>query len=191
MTKSSVQSSSSKREEELEKEIERLKEELNWQNTRNSGHPTCGGFEFYINEEWTGLANEALDAEYGWHCALRKHRIDPDDERVRIRRVNEDDAILKERDALKEEVNKLKSELWEKENGKYGIRHYAQRVGQLELESSKLLELVKNGIGVLKIISNSDSSEEGCYYTNRGNIRSAKVVLTSLEKDLKTIKSQT
>jgi hypothetical protein len=80
----------------VKQERDELKRELDWQNNRNSGHPTKGGFEFYINEEWTGLANAALDAYYGWHAALRKNRIDPDDERVRIRRVVEDDAILAE-----------------------------------------------------------------------------------------------
>jgi hypothetical protein len=80
--------------EQTEKDVAKLKEELNWQNHRNSGRPTKGGYEFYINEEWTGVAAAALDTDPGWHAALRKRRIDPDDERVRIRRVVEDDAIL-------------------------------------------------------------------------------------------------
>lgn len=92
----------------LRAELEKAKEELNWQNHRNAGHPTKGGFEFYINEEWTGLADAAIDAEYSWHCALRKHRIDPDDERVRIRRVAEDDTILKENETLRAENEALR-----------------------------------------------------------------------------------
>lgn len=93
---------------ELEKEVASLREELNWQNHRNSGHPTKGGFEFYINEEWTGLASAALDSDPGWHCALRKRRIDPDDERVRIRRVSEDDAIIAELSTLRSENEELR-----------------------------------------------------------------------------------
>jgi hypothetical protein len=82
--------------ESFRTELASAKEELNWQNHRNAGHPTRGGFEFYINEEWTGLANAALDADHGFYAALRKNRIDPDDERVRVRRVAEDDTILRE-----------------------------------------------------------------------------------------------
>jgi len=85
-----------KRNSQLERELNEAKEQLNWQNNRNAGYPTKGGFEFYINEEWTGLATAALDIDYGWHAALRKHRTDPDDERVRVRRVIEDDAILQQ-----------------------------------------------------------------------------------------------
>lgn len=93
----------------LRKEVARVKEELNWQSNRNSGHPTKGGYEFYINEEWTGLAAAALDADYGWCAALRKHRIDPDDERVRIRRVVEDDQILNQLAAISVNQNTNKT----------------------------------------------------------------------------------
>jgi len=98
-----------------QRERDEFRQELNWQNKRNSGFPTRGGFEFYINEEWTGIAATALDEEIGWSAGLRKRRIDPDDERVRIRRVIEDDAILTElanaiaeRDALRTELAKAR-----------------------------------------------------------------------------------
>ncbi len=91
-----------------EREVKELRRELNWQNNRNSGHPTKGGFEFYINEEWTGLAAAALDKDAGWHAAIRKHRIDPDDERVRIRRVAEDDAILKQIESLTKQLEEAR-----------------------------------------------------------------------------------
>lgn len=89
-----------KRVGELEKDNARLKDELNWQNRRNSGHPTKGGYEFYINEEWTGIASAPLNYDPSWHAALRKKRIDPDDERVRIRRVAEDDELITQIDRL-------------------------------------------------------------------------------------------
>lgn len=96
---------------QLEKENERLKGDLNWQNNRNSGYPTKGGFEFYINEEWAGLATAALGADCGWCAALRKHRIDPDDERVRVRRVIEDDAILNKIAAAEARIQELEQKL--------------------------------------------------------------------------------
>jgi hypothetical protein len=106
---------------EVEKDRKALLEKLDWQNKRNSGQPTRGGFEFYINEEWTGLASAALDEEAGWRAGLRKMRIDPDDERVRVRRVIEDDEMLfqlskvtAERDDLRRTVAELKIELTKK-----------------------------------------------------------------------------
>jgi len=85
------------------KENAELKEKLDWQNMPNRNPSHRGGYEFYINEEWTGLRGAAMDAEYGWHVALRKRRIDPDDERVRVRRVLDDDAILSDLAAAKAE----------------------------------------------------------------------------------------
>ena len=38
---------------ELERKIAKLKEELDWQNMPNRREPFRGGWEFYINEEWT------------------------------------------------------------------------------------------------------------------------------------------
>lgn len=91
--------------ERLKEKLKTANEELDWQNHRNSGHPTKGGYEFYINEEWTGLATAALDIDAGWQAALRKHRLDPDDERVRIRRVAEDDTIIRESDSLRTQLS--------------------------------------------------------------------------------------
>jgi hypothetical protein len=81
---------------ELEREIARLREELDWQNVPNRREPVRGGYEFYINEEWTGIRDAALGENCGFQATLMKVRFDPDDERVRIRRVLDDDAILKE-----------------------------------------------------------------------------------------------
>lgn len=80
----------------LREECDKLREELNWQNKRNSGYPTRGGFEFYVNEEWTGIAHAAIDTDTNFTASLMKKRFDPDDERVRIRRVIEDDALIAE-----------------------------------------------------------------------------------------------
>jgi NTP pyrophosphatase (non-canonical NTP hydrolase) len=93
--------------EKLEREIVRLKDELNWQNMPNRREPLRGGYEFYINEEWTCLRDAALGEDLGFHAALMKTRYDPDDERVRVRRVLDDDAILKELAELKGLLNSL------------------------------------------------------------------------------------
>lgn len=81
---------------ELEREIARLREELDWQNMPNRREPFRGGWEFYINEEWTGVRDAALGESVGCVATLMKVRFDPDDERVRVRRVLDDDAILKD-----------------------------------------------------------------------------------------------
>jgi hypothetical protein len=73
------------------REHDKLREELDWQNQRNSGTPTRGGYEFYINEEWLS----------GGTPSLMRERFDPDDERVRVRRTIEDDALIKEIDKLR------------------------------------------------------------------------------------------
>lgn len=73
------------------REYDKLREELDWQNKRNSGTPTRGGYEFYINEEWLS----------GGSPSLMRERYDPDDERVRVRRTIEDDSLLKEIDELR------------------------------------------------------------------------------------------
>lgn len=92
--------------QELEKEVARLKEELNYQNMPNRREPLRGGYEFYINEEWTCLREAALGEDVGFRASLMKTRYDPDDERVRVRRVLDDDAILKELVELKALLNK-------------------------------------------------------------------------------------
>lgn len=83
-----------------------LREKLDWQNMPNRREPTRGGYEFYINEEWSGLRDAALDSSTGGIASLMKERFDPDDERVRVRRVLDDDAILQDlknaSDAVKE-----------------------------------------------------------------------------------------
>ena len=71
-----------------------IKSSISWQNIPNAKGSVSGGYEFYINEEWTKIRNAPLDDDIGFLAALRKIRIDADDERVRIRRVLEDDAIL-------------------------------------------------------------------------------------------------
>lgn len=100
---------SERRREEAARKVEKLSQELNWQNNRNASHPTKGGFEFYINEEWTGLANAAMDTDPGWHAALRKKRMDPDDERVRVRRVIEDDALIAALSALQGKMETIQA----------------------------------------------------------------------------------
>jgi hypothetical protein len=93
-------------------EIERLRFDLNWQNHRNSGRPTRGGYEFYINEEWRGIASAELDTvEANGGATLMKHRFDPDDERVRVRLVIEDDQILKELAEQAERIAALEAAL--------------------------------------------------------------------------------
>lgn len=81
------------RKDEHDAVVAKLKEELDWQNQRNSGTPTRGGYEFYINEEW----------QSGGTPSLMRKRYDPDDERVRVRRVIEDDYLLAE-------INKLRAD---------------------------------------------------------------------------------
>lgn len=78
------------------RELERKIEELDWQNMPNRREPVRGGYEFYINEEWVCLRHGALGEDPGFHAELMKVRYDPDDERVRVRRVIDDDAILQE-----------------------------------------------------------------------------------------------
>ena len=80
----------------LEREVSKLREELDWQNMPNRREPFRGGWEFYINEEWTGIRDAALGEDPGFRATLMKVRYDPDDERVRVRRVLDDDAILQD-----------------------------------------------------------------------------------------------
>lgn len=88
---------------------ELLREELDWQNARNNNPAACGAYEFYINEEWEHLARMALDSDDATSTAsLMKRRYDPDDERVRVRRVNADDAIISELAKLREENERIK-----------------------------------------------------------------------------------
>lgn len=82
--------------EALERQIAELREQLNWQNWPNRREPVRGGYEFYINEEWTCIRDAALGEDPGFRASLMKVRYDPDDERVRIRRVLDDDAILQD-----------------------------------------------------------------------------------------------
>lgn len=89
----------------LEREIARLRENLDWQNMPNRREPVRGGYEFYINEEWTCIRDAALNENVGFQATLMKVRYDPDDERVRVRRVLDDDAILEELATLKSSAN--------------------------------------------------------------------------------------
>lgn len=81
---------------QLERELNEALEKLDWQNMPNRREPTRGGYEFYINEEWTCIRDAALNDNVGCIASLMKVRFDPDDERVRIRRVLDDDAILQD-----------------------------------------------------------------------------------------------
>ena len=96
--------------EALEREIRELRWQLDYQNMPNRREPVRGGYEFYINEEWTCLRDAALGEDLGFHATLMKNRFDPDDERVRVRRILDDDAILQElseaRKALADSENK-------------------------------------------------------------------------------------
>lgn len=146
--------------ERLKGELERVREELNWQNHRNASTPNRGGFEFYINEEWTWLAGAAMDAEDATSTAtLSKRRYDPDDERVRVRRVIEDDAILNDIASLRSQLGAVKRERdeWLKQyeaaldtaNTWIEIRNKAvteadslrSRVGELEAQLSTIRDL--------------------------------------------------
>lgn len=89
----------------LERRIAELTEALDWQNVPNRREPVRGGYEFYINEEWTGIRDAALGENVGFQATLMKTRYDPDDERVRVRRVLDDDAILEELAAMKTSAN--------------------------------------------------------------------------------------
>lgn len=75
-----------------------LNEKLNWQNHRNSGWPTRGGYEFYAAEGW----NAAPEMSH-----IMRERYDPDDDRVRVRRVAEDDQLLADLAAEKKRVAEL------------------------------------------------------------------------------------
>lgn len=68
-------------------------------------------FEFYINEEWQSIARAALDSGVDGVASLLKNRFDPDDERVRIRRVAEDDAILHDIQTAQAEIVGLREAL--------------------------------------------------------------------------------
>jgi len=89
----------------LMREIAELRENLDWQNMPNRREPVRGGYDFYINEEWTGIRDAALGENVGFQATLMKTRFDPDDERVRVRRVLDDDAILAELATLKSSAN--------------------------------------------------------------------------------------
>jgi hypothetical protein len=89
----------------LMREIEELREKLDWQNMPNRREPFRGGYEFYINEEWTCIRDAALGEDVGFQASLMKTRFDPDDERVRVRRVLDDDAMLEELASLKSSAN--------------------------------------------------------------------------------------
>ena len=93
-----------RRRQEVEKQLEAMREKLDWQNMPNRREPVRGGYEFYINEEWTCIRDAALDGDVGFQASLMKTRFDPDDERVRIRRVLDDDAILEDAKAMREAV---------------------------------------------------------------------------------------
>lgn len=97
-----------------EAERDKYKELANWQNWPNRRGPTRGGYEFYINEEWTGIREANLDDSVDCAATLMKTRYDPDDERVRIRRVNDDDALIADADraaAAEAKVAELESVL--------------------------------------------------------------------------------
>ena len=89
----------------LEREIAELREQLDWQNVPNRREPVRGGWEFYINEEWTGIRDAALGEDVGFQATLMKVRYDPDDERVRVRRVLDDDAILRDLAEARKSLN--------------------------------------------------------------------------------------
>lgn len=94
--------------EDLELQLNAALEKLNFQNIPNRREPTRGGYEFYINEEWSCIRDTALNEDVGCVATLMKTRYDPDDERVRVRRILDDDAILNELDMVKMEKNILK-----------------------------------------------------------------------------------
>ncbi len=78
----------------LSEECKKLKEALDWQNGPNRNPAGRGGYEFYINEGWTGVRYAAMNEDPDFHATLMKCRYDPDDDRVRIRLVKDDDALL-------------------------------------------------------------------------------------------------
>lgn len=112
---------------QLERELAKLQEALDWQNVPNRREPLRGGYEFYINEEWTCIRDAAMDEDPGFQASLMKVRFDPDDERVRIRRILDDDAIFDELEAEKAENANLKQQVEElKVLQRY---HHSERLG--------------------------------------------------------------
>lgn len=78
----------------LKAEVKNLKEQVDWQNMPNRNPAARGGYEFYINEEWSCVKTVALGDGTGTIATLMKSRFDPDDDRVRVRLVKDDDALL-------------------------------------------------------------------------------------------------
>ena len=98
----------------LRAENERLRvglKEQDWQNQPNQNPASYGAYEFYINEEWNWFARAAIDDKVDMVAHLQKHRTDPDDDRVRIRRVMDDDGLLERITKLEAENTRLRDGL--------------------------------------------------------------------------------
>lgn len=125
---------------ELRAEIERLKELNDWQNMPNRNPSYRGGYEFYINEEWACLRAAAIDETVDMSASLMKARFDPDDERVRVRLVKDDDALL---DDLKQAETKLVETNIEAERLRVDNVELLAKIEMLMNEASILRDLIK------------------------------------------------
>lgn len=82
-----------------------------WQNMPNRNPAARGGYEFYINEEWACVRAAAIDESVDMSASLMKTRFDPDDDRVRVRLVKDDDALLE--DLKKAELQAAENAGWQ------------------------------------------------------------------------------
>jgi len=99
---------------ERAEQAERDAQERDLENLPNRNPASRGGYEFYINEEWQALARAALDEACDGVASLSKRRFDPDDNRVRVRRIKDDDALLHDaaaRDQLESDNARLREAL--------------------------------------------------------------------------------
>lgn len=65
-------------------------------------------YEFYVNEEWLGVARIPLDTMHEGYAVLKKYRIDADDEHVVVRRKADDDALRAELATRDAEIARLR-----------------------------------------------------------------------------------
>lgn len=94
---------------ELRKEIKGLRELIDVECIPNRNPASRGAFEFYVCENWMFIRDCALDDEnVGMNACITKRRDDPDDERVRIRRIRDDDVLLGDLAAANATLDRLR-----------------------------------------------------------------------------------
>lgn len=84
---------------------------LEWQSMPNRNPAGRGAFEFYINELWEVIGRIAIDSDTGCTAILAKRRRDPDDDRVRIRLIKDDDGLLNDLDDQAKRIAALEAEV--------------------------------------------------------------------------------